>query len=224
MAFYYDGINPYELIELLDTGVISGVTTNLTLVNGKRKDEGISRIEALEPIMKVCQDHNLKISLQVDTNTHKEILEEAISLFELYKGSNRIMIKIPVNFENLKAISACSHHGIEVNATCITSFMQAKLATLAGAKIVSFFWGKMSDQGIDPYLLIEQYFNWRSREGLADTTKILVGSVRQPASIHSAYVAGADIVTTSRDNIAKLANQLMSDEANRLFQETVLQN
>ncbi len=80
----------------------------------------------------------------------------------------------------------------------------------------------MSDQGIDPYKHVKNYDSWRRKEGLVNKTKILVGSVRQPASIESAFFAGADVVTTSKSNIVKLADQLMADEANRLFQETNL--
>ena len=39
---------------------------------------------------------------------------------------------------------------VNVNATCITSFLQASIACSSGAKILSYFWGKMTDEGIDP--------------------------------------------------------------------------
>ena len=222
MAFFYDGIDIAELCELSEAGVISGVTTNLTLVNGKRMAEGVSRHSVLAPLMQHCRESGIPISVQVEANEPQKIFEEARVLHEEYSDTNQLLIKVPVNFENLSAISKATKAGIAINATCITSNIQAQLATLSGARIVSFFWGKMSDQGIDPFQHVLNFDAWRRREGLETTTKILVGSVRQPASIESAFVAGADIVTTSKDNIRKLANQLMSDEANRLFQETNL--
>lgn len=222
MAFYYDGINLSELSELYATGVVSGVTTNLTLINGEKKNKGATRKSILEPLMAFCEQHNLPISVQVEANVPTAIIEEAKSLTTEYSSTNKLLVKVPVNFANLCAISKCSDLGFDINATCITSFTQAKLATLSGARIVSFFWGKMSDQGIDPYKHVKNYDTWRRKEGLENKTKILVGSVRQPASIESAFFAGADVVTTSKSNIVKLANQLMADEANRLFQETNL--
>jgi hypothetical protein len=48
-----------------------------------------------------------------------------------------------------------------------------------------------------------------------------VGSVRQIGSIEAAFIAGADVVTTSYDNLKKIGNQLASDQANQAFQNSL---
>jgi transaldolase len=95
------------------------------------------------------------------------------------------------------------------------------MATLSGAKIVSFFWGKMYDQGINPAEHVSRYVSWAQSAGLADMPLVLVGSVRQIGSIEAAFIAGADVVTTSYDNLKKIGNQLASEHANQAFQNSL---
>ena len=148
------------------------------------------------------------------------IEKEAKQLATLAKDSNRFFVKVPVNFANLKVIRNLTNSGIKINATCVTSHMQGRLAAVSGAKIVSFFWGKMSDQGINPFEHVQNYSNWADSYFKSDNPILLVGSVRQLGSIESAYLAGANVVTTSYVNIRNLANQLTSDKSASLFYET----
>ena len=219
--FYYDGIDDLEISELINKGIIEGVTTNLTIVNERKKSLNKSRNEILKNFIDKIGKFDVPLSIQVESNTCNEIIAEAKTLNNLFANRIDLLIKIPINFENLTAIKSCTDSGIKINATCITSFLQAKMATLSGAKIVSFFWGKMYDQGINPAEHVSRYVNWAQNAGLAVPPLVLVGSVRQIGSIEAAFIAGADVVTTSYDNLKKIGSQLASDQANQAFQNSL---
>jgi fructose-6-phosphate aldolase 2 len=219
--FYYDGIDHLEISDLINKGIIEGVTTNLTIVNERKKFLNKSRNEILENFIDKIGKFDVPLSIQVESNTCNEIIAEANILNNLFANRIDLLIKIPINFENLAAIKSCTDSGIKINATCITSFLQAKMATLSGAKIVSFFWGKMYDQGINPAEHVSRYVGWAQNAGLAVPPLVLVGSVRQIGSIEAAFIAGADVVTTSYDNLKKIGNQLASDQANQAFQNSL---
>ena len=219
--FYYDGLNKHEASDLFEKGLISGITTNLTLVNALKASIGKNRDTIIEEFVDSIKHFGLPLSIQVESNIVEDIISEGLYLQDKFKNDIDVFIKVPINFENLKAIHILSERGISVNATCITSFMQAKMASISGASIVSFFWGKMYDQGINPAFHVSSFKAWLEKSNPKRRTSTLVGSVRQIGSIESAFAAGADVVTTSYENLRKIADQLASENANMLFQKTL---
>jgi len=219
MSFFYDGISEVEIESLFAKGILKGVTTNLTLINNKRRVSGLTRLEILNPLIKLVNKYGIPISIQLEANSISKMVDETHHLMNKIDNSGEVYFKVPVDFEKLEVIKALANQNIRVNATCITSQTQAQMAAEAGAKIVSFFWGKMSDQAIDPFLEISNFNLWKLKRNLVHVTT-LVGSVRQISTIPSAFNAGADVVTTSYLNLQKVADQLLSLEANRVFQET----
>lgn len=219
MSIYYDGIDSLEIDNLRSKGILRGITTNLTLVNNQKRVQNKSRVEILEPIVKQAVEYDIPISIQLENNLVPEMIEEAIDLKDFYKHVKKLYLKVPVDFDKLAVISKLSSEKILVNATCITAWPQAQIAVEAGATIVSFFWGKMSDQGINPYDHVQKFTKWKNENDL-DHVITLVGSIRQVSTMYSAYEAGANVVTTSLANIKKFVDQLTSIESNSLFQQT----
>ena len=219
MSIYYDGIDSLEIDNLRSKGILRGITTNLTLVNNQKRVQNKSRVEILEPIVKQAVEYDIPISIQLENNLVPEMIKEAIDLKDFYKHVKKLYLKVPIDFDKLAVISKLSSEKILVNATCITAWPQAQIAVEAGATIVSFFWGKMSDQGINPYDHVQKFTKWKNENDL-DHVITLVGSIRQVSTMYSAYEAGANVVTTSLANIKKFVDQLTSIEANSLFQQT----
>ena len=92
------------------------------------------------------------------------------------------------------------------------------MAYSAGGKILSYFWGKMSDEGINPcehVSSLKQYLNNNN-----STAKILCGSIRQSRVIHEALMSGADILTLPFPYFNKLSDRKKSDEATNIFNAT----
>lgn len=221
MSFFYDGISEGEIKSLNSKGILKGITTNLTLVNNQRRVSKLTRLEILNPLIKLSIKYCIPISIQLETNSVSKMVDEAHQLMTQIDNSGEVYLKVPVDFDKLEVIRLLTDQNIGINATCITSQTQAQMAVEAGAKIVSFFWGKMSDQGIDPFLEISKFNSWKLKRNLVDVTT-LVGSIRQISTISAAFNAGADVVTTNYLNLQKVADQLLSLEANRVFQDSNL--
>ena len=219
--FFYDGLNPDDVETLALKGIISGLTTNLTLVSAARKLHNKSSESVRTDFVESIKRFKLRLSLQVESNRVDKMILEGKQLQESYGDKVDLYVKIPVNFNNLNVINSLTNSGIKVNATCVTSFLQGKMSALSGAKVISFFWGKMYDQGIDPFRQVNQFKNWVEENSLGQRLTILVGSVRQIGSIEAAFLAGTDVVTTSKENLEKIANQLASDQANQAFQNSL---
>lgn len=219
MSLYYDGIDSNEIKVLSTKGILRGITTNLTLINNQKKVLNKTRVEILEPLIELAVKYDIPISVQLEKNSVSEMIEEASQLKSTYKHVPKLYLKVPVDFEKLEVISKLSNEKILVNATAITAWPQAQLAAEAGASIVSFFWGKMSDQGIDPYDHVYKFTKWKNDNNFANVIT-LVGSIRQVSTMYSAFDAGANIVTTSLINIKKFVDQLTSMDANNIFQQT----
>jgi transaldolase len=219
MSIYYDGINTEEIESLYKKGILRGITTNLTLINAQKLVQNKNRIEIFKPLAELAVNYDIPISIQLETNLVSEMIEEAKFLKHTFKYVPKLYIKVPVDFDKLEVIRVLNQNEILANATCITSWPQAQLAAEAGASIVSFFWGKMSDQGINPYDHVYRFTKWKKENDLNHVIT-LVGSIRQVSTMYSAFEAGANIVTTNLPNIKKFADQLLSMEANNIFQQT----
>jgi TalC/MipB family fructose-6-phosphate aldolase len=218
MTIWFDGARTDELTLLRSRGFIRGVTTNLTMVNSLRLSRGKSRIEVLRPISEICAMYDYPLSIQVEAQSVEGIITEALWLRDEFP-ENFLYIKIPVNSSRLEAINRLKAESIRVNATCVTSYLQAILALEAGAEIISFFVGKMSDQGIDPWLHVSEFRKYIDRQ--RSVSKILCGSFRQTEMLMRALCSGADIITVPFEIINKAGNQLQSDEATSIFMSSL---
>ena len=137
MKFFIDTANIDEIKEINSWGVLSGVTTNPSLI---AKSGGVFE----DVIKEISEIVDGDISAEVISTDLDGMLKEAR---ELAKISDNIVIKIPMIEEGLKAVSILSKEGIRTNVTLIFSVSQAILAANAGATYVSPFMGRLDDIG-----------------------------------------------------------------------------
>lgn len=222
MKIYFDGASPPEINEIIKLGIISGVTTNLSFCKKQMKSANKSYLDLLKEIRQIILSYKkkkLSYSVQVSSIKVEDIITEALKLQQDLSNNIDFKVKIPISYENFKAIDKLIDKNIKVNATCVTSFLQGVAAANAGCSYVSFFWGKMTDEDIDPKKIISEFKNILIKNSLDKTCKILVGSIRQTKVIREAFVSGADIVTIQHESFSKILNQIKSSEANLLFQK-----
>jgi TalC/MipB family fructose-6-phosphate aldolase len=222
MKIYFDGASTKQLEEVLSLGIISGVTTNLSFCKKQMDITGQDYINLLQEIRKKITDYKkkkLSYSVQVSSDRPADIVNEALKLNELLSDKTNLKIKIPLSYENFKAVDQLVSKNIQINATCVTSFLQGLAAANAGCSYVSFFWGKMTDEDIDPKKIISEFKDLLIKNSLDKSCQILVGSIRQTKVVREAFVAGADIVTMQNDVFTKILNQQKSAEANLSFQK-----
>ena len=183
MKLFLDTANQVEVEEAVKMGVISGVTTNPSLV---AKEGG----DYIERVTYFCDLVGGPISVEVLSSDADGMLQEARELAKLHEN---IVIKLPITAESLGVIKQLKAEGIKTNATLCFSANQAILAARAGAAFVSPFVGRLNDIGQDGMVLIEEIKTIYNNFGY--DTEIIVASVRSPRQVTEAALIGADIAT-----------------------------
>ena len=185
MKLFLDTAIVGEVNDRLRTGVISGVTTNPTLIKRSGREPDDVYADLIDDIG--IED----LSIEVDGFKSEEFILNGIKYAENWK--KEATIKLPCTVEGIKACKTLSFMGIRVNMTLVFSVEQAILCALAGAAYVSPFIGRLDDNGEDGVGLIrdiaEVFCHNRSN------TKILAASIRDPLTVGSAFAAGAHICT-----------------------------
>lgn len=215
MEIFLDTADIREIREAAKLGVISGVTTNPTLMMRA------GRCDYKEVTQEICSIVQGPISAEVISMEADGMVEEAKMIA---KWSPYVVVKIPVIEEGLKALHALSNltpevericegcawlgkcetdqdtareialsWGIRTNATLVFSVNQALLAALAGANFVSPFVGRLDDAGHDGMEVVADIVEVFTTYGIE--TRIIAASIRNPPHIIAAALAGADIAT-----------------------------
>ena len=206
MKLFLDTANVKEIDERLETGVISGVTTNPTLIkkSGKEPDDVYADL---------IQDIGIKdLSIEVDGKDADTLISNGIKYGKLW--IHEATIKLPCTVEGIKACKTLTYMGLRVNMTLVFSVSQAILCSLAGAAYVSPFVGRLDDNGHDGIGLIRDiakvFCHNRSE------TKILAASIRDAATVGKAFNAGAHICTIPPKVFDDMFKHVLTDKG--LFQ------
>jgi len=203
MKFFIDTANLAMIEEASALGVLDGVTTNPSLM----AKEGVSGTQNIHNhYLEICKIADGDISAEVLGITFEEMIKEGEELAALHP---RIVVKVPMTKDGIKAIRYFSEKGIKTNCTLVFSAGQALLAAKAGATYVSPFLGRLDDVSTDGLQLISEirtiYDNY------AFPTQILAASVRHSMHIINCAKLGADVVTCPLAPILSLLKHPLTD-------------
>lgn len=207
MKFFIDTADIEEIREINSWGVISGVTTNPSLI---AKNGGIFE-DVIEEITKIVDGD---ISAEVISTDLDGILREARKLSKISKN---IVVKIPMIEEGLKAVKIFKEEGIRTNVTLVFSLSQAILAANAGATYVSPFMGRLDDIGDSGIKLVEdisEVFKNYNYE-----TKIIAASIRHINHVELVAKSGADIATIPYRIFKEMIKHNLTDSGLERFLE-----
>jgi transaldolase len=203
MKFFIDTANLNEIKEAYDLGVLDGVTTNPSLM----AKEGIKGLENIKAHYKaICNIVDNNVSAEVIATDFDTIIKEGKALAKI---DDKIVVKVPMIKDGVKAIKKFSSEGIRTNCTLVFSAGQAILAAKAGAGYVSPFIGRLDDVSQDGLELIAQmrliYDNY------AFQTEILAASVRHFMHLIKCAEIGADVATCPLNVITGLLKHPLTD-------------
>lgn len=203
MKFFIDTANLSDIKEAQSLGILDGVTTNPSLM----AKEGITgKDNILKHYKTICEIVDGDVSAEVISTDFEGMIREGEELAEL---DDKIVVKVPMIKEGIKAISYFSAQGIKTNCTLVFSAGQALLAAKAGATYVSPFIGRLDDISTDGLNLIQDirliYDNFLYE------TEILAASVRHPMHIVNCAQIGADVVTSPLSAILALLKHPLTD-------------
>ena len=200
MLFFIDTANVDEIKAANSLGVISGVTTNPSLI----AKEGRDFAEVVREIVSIVDG---PISAEVISLEAGEMLREAEELAAIHSN---IVIKIPMTAEGLKATRACYEKGIKTNVTLVFSANQALLAARAGATYVSPFVGRLDDIGHDGIGLICDIIEIFDNYNLE--TQVISASIRHPLHVLQSAKAGAHIATVPYKVLLQMTKHPLTDK------------
>lgn len=209
MQFFIDTANLDEIKQAADLGVLDGVTTNPSLM----AKEGIKGDAAIKAHYKaICDLVEDNVSAEVIATDFDGMIAEGL---ELAKIDDKIVVKVPIIKDGVKAIKYFSSIGIRTNCTLVFSAGQALLAAKAGASYVSPFLGRLDDVSTDGLELIDQivsiYRNYMFE------TQVLAASIRHPMHIVRCAELGADVATCPLAPIMALLKHPLTDSGLEKF-------
>ena len=204
MKFFIDTANLNEIKEAQDLGILDGVTTNPSLM----AKEGITGEENIILHYKaICNIVDDNVSAEVIATDYEGMIREAKTLAQI---DNKIVVKIPMIKDGVKAIKYLAGEGIRTNCTLIFSAGQAILAAKAGASYVSPFIGRIDDVSGDGVQLTEQivliFKNYDFK------TEVLAASIRHNLHLIQCAEIGAHVATCPYKVIIGLLNHPLTDK------------
>lgn len=204
MKFFIDTANLDEIKEAYELGVLDGVTTNPSLM----AKEGISGEDNVRTHYKaICDIVDDKVSAEVIATDFDGMIREGKALAKI---DDKIVVKIPMIKDGIKAIKYFSSEGIRTNCTLVFSAGQALLAAKAGASYLSPFIGRLDDIAFDGLDLIAQIVHIYQNYGFE--TEVLAASVRHTMHLVKCAELGADVVTCPLKVITGLLNHPLTDK------------
>jgi transaldolase len=199
MKLFLDTANLDEIREGESLGVISGVTTNPTLI-AKEK------VDYKERILKICEIIPGPVSVEVLSQDAVSMSQEAK---EYSSWAPNVVIKIPMVKEGLKALKLMREVDIKINVTLVFSLNQALLAAISGATYVSPFVGRLDDVGHDGMELVSQIVAVYKIYNIS--TKVIAASIRHPLHVVKAAEAGAHIATVPFAVLERMLKHPLTD-------------
>lgn len=184
MEIYLDTANLEEIREAASWGVLSGVTTNPTLM---ARETGADHQATIQEIATLVDG---PISAEAISTDAEGMIKEGLLFAQWHPN---VIIKVPSTTEGLKAVAQLARHNIRTNVTLCFNAIQALLAARAGAFIISPFVGRVDDTGMDGMQLIREISAVYKQGRIS--TRILSASIRHPRHIVESALAGADIAT-----------------------------
>jgi transaldolase len=206
MRIFLDTANIDQIRQGVKWGVVSGVTTNPTLV----ASEGQKNYKAV--VKKICGIVDGPVSAEVTVEGIEAMLAQARDIAAWHKN---VVVKIPATPEGLEVTSKLAKEGIKVNMTLCFSANQAILGALAGAAFVSPFVGRLDDIGQDGMALVRDIMDIYKEYDF--DTEVIAASIRHPLHCVAAAQAGADIATVPFKVLEQMMKHPLTEAGNARF-------
>lgn len=201
MRIFLDTANLEHIKQGVKIGVVTGVTTNPSLVSKEGK------VDYKNLVQQICAVVPGPVSTEVLSQDAEGMISEAR---QIAKWADNVVVKIPSTVAGLEATRQLSKENIEVNFTLCFSINQALLAAAAGATYVSPFVGRLDDIGEDGMRLVreivEVYKNYPEIK-----TEVIAASIRHPQHCIEAAKAGAHIATLPHKVLMQMIQHPLTD-------------
>lgn len=205
MRFFIDTGSVAEVEEIAAWGVLSGATTNPTLLAKESGDPG-------EIVCRICDIVGGPVSAEVVSEDAAGMVDEGRALAALHE---HVVVKVPFSSEGLAATRALAAQDIRVNMTLVFSANQALLSAQAGATYASCFMGRLDDISVDSTAVVEEIVAALRPGGT--TTEVLAASIRHPEHVVTAARLGCEVATVPAKVFRQMLNHPLTEKGRELF-------
>jgi transaldolase len=184
MRLFIDTGEISEVEEIAAWGVLSGATTNPSLLAKAEGDPGAI-------IRRICEIVDGPTSAEVVSADARGMVTEGRALRTLHE---HIVVKVPFSKEGLAATKELSADGHPVNMTLVFTANQALLSAEAGATYISCFMGRLDDISVDSEGVVREIVETLRPGGYAQA-QVLAASLRNPEHLKTAARLGCEVAT-----------------------------
>ena len=205
MRFFIDTGSVSEVEKIAAWGILSGATTNPSLLAKEEGDPG-------DIIRRICDLVNGPVSAEVVSDDAESMIDEGKALSTLHE---HVIVKVPFSSEGLRATRALHDEGIRVNMTLVFSANQALLSAQAGATYASCFMGRLDDISIDSTAVVAEIVAALRPGGT--TTEVLAASIRHPEHVVTAARLGCEVATVPAKVFAQMLDHPLTETGRERF-------
>ncbi|PIU22798.1 MAG: fructose-6-phosphate aldolase [Chloroflexi bacterium CG08_land_8_20_14_0_20_45_12] len=206
MRLFLDTANIEHIRHGVRLGVISGVTTNPTIVSREGK------VDYQKLVQEICSIVPGPVSTEVLSQDVAGMITEAR---EIARWAENIVVKIPASLDGVEATSVLAKENIKVNFTLCFSLNQAILGAAAGATFVSPFVGRLDDVGEDGIRVVVDIVEYLEYYQLP--TQVIAASIRHPQHCLAAAKVGAHIATVPYNVLLQMIQHPLTDTGIKRF-------
>ena len=211
MRLFLDTAIVSDVEERLPTGLISGITTNPTLIKKSgREPEDVYR--------ELFNLGVMDLSIEVPGTDCTEFIANGFQAVRDW--GSYATVKLPCTVEGLKACKYVEERNVRCNMTLVFSVSQAVLCGIARATYVSPFVGRVDDNGLDGLKLVKDICEVYCRQNIA--TKVLAASIRDAQSAAKAFSHGAYICTLPPKVFDNMSTHVLTDKGLEQFNRDFL--
>ena len=205
MRLFIDTGSVDEVEEIAAWGVLSGATTNPSLLAKAEGDPGVA-------IRRICELVDGPVSAEVVSDDPDRMVVEGRALRGLHE---HVTVKVPFGAAGLQATRVLSDEGIPVNMTLVFSPTQALLSAEAGATYVSCFMGRLDDISVDSAEVVASIVAALRPAGGA--VQVLAASMRHPEHVVTAARLGCEVSTVPAKVLRQMLNHPLTTEGIEKF-------
>jgi len=207
MRIFLDTANIEQIRQGARLGVLSGVTTNPSLMSKEGRVDYESHVKEICSIIPYGA-----VSAEVVEEEAGPMIKQAR---QIATWAPNVVIKIPATLAGIEATSALAKDKIKVNFTLCFSINQALLGALAGATYVSPFVGRLDDIGHDGMQLVKEIVEIFKHYEFS--TQVIASSIRHPLHCVAAAKAGAHVATIPYNVLMQMIRHPLTDIGVRRF-------
>lgn len=186
---FLDTANIEEIKEILEWGVIKGITTNQKIF---LNEKGCDFKQRVKEIAKLVDPFPVSVE---GPNDYDSLIDFAK---EVCKWGGNIVIKVPMlgNGDGIRALNELYKLDIKTNVTACMTLNQVVLASSVGANYISLFYRRMYDMKGRQYArnTIKNTMDVLNKNRF-NTSEIIIGSIRTIEDVEAIMLNNPDIIT-----------------------------